>query len=662
MNSWQLGIDFGTSYTVAAVARDGDAAVVDLESNGSSRLPSSVFLTEDNEVVVGIAACHQAVFAPERFEPTPKRAIGEGEIFLGDRLVPVTELVAAVLRRVYTETCRQQGETAPSVVRLTHPADWSAARLEVLQEAIEQAGIASSELLPEPVAAAARIAGATPAGRHIAVYDYGGGTFDAAVLLRTDDSFLVAGPPAGRDPLGGEDIDQRIITYLGTLVGENNEAWLRLLNPADTKARHDAAGLRTEVRRAKETLSEVSACQLWIPGLDRAVQITRAELEKLILPDIEATIGTLETALKDASVNPSDLAGLYLVGGSSRIPLVAETIWRRLAVKPAVQDNPKSVVALGAAGFAQRRAPTPLRITWSREQADTDPAESEHVVQLGSGELGSSRFCAYLAADIETSTWAAGSDTFVQLLLDRPGVEPATVRCRDEPAAGGDAGRVAAEVGAFRARRTAGYEELAVGPAPVAGQPGGVERRFRMTTNVGRLVMIERYLVLDGRALVFATQEHAVDVLDGATIAPAAENGVFACRIELPYGAGWAPSDQLVIRRRGTSYSVLAEHTRLVRPAGAGSWLDGRLASMMPKLAGATVVGRVASSVIDRLAGEIATLRWQQRGSPMLTKVGVAVLDADVFTVTISLPHTEQNQFRSLAHQVQLNPRVLVSA
>ncbi len=219
MSAWQLGIDFGTSYTVAAVARDGTATVVDLESNGSSRLPSSVFLTEDGEVAVGTAALHQAVFAPERFEPTPKRAIGEGEIFLGDRLVPVTELVAALLRRVYTETCRQQGETVPAAVRLTHPADWSDARLGVLRESIERAGIASAELIPEPVAAAARIADATPSGRHVAVYDFGGGTFDAAVLLRTEDGFRVAGPPAGRDPLGGEDIDQRIITHLGTLIG-----------------------------------------------------------------------------------------------------------------------------------------------------------------------------------------------------------------------------------------------------------------------------------------------------------------------------------------------------------------------------------------------------------------------------------------------------------
>ena len=89
MSDWQLGIDFGTSYTVGAVAQDGNVSVVDIESDGRARIPSSVFLTQDGEILVGTAAQHQAVFAPERYEPTPKRSLGEGQLFLGDRLVAV---------------------------------------------------------------------------------------------------------------------------------------------------------------------------------------------------------------------------------------------------------------------------------------------------------------------------------------------------------------------------------------------------------------------------------------------------------------------------------------------------------------------------------------------------------------------------------------------
>jgi actin-like ATPase involved in cell morphogenesis len=358
---WHLGIDFGTSFTVVAATRDGTATVIDVESNGSSRMPSSVFFTQDEEFLVGTAALHQAVFNPERFEPTPKRAIGEGEIFLGDQLVPVVDLVAAVLRRVYGEACRQQGETVPATVCVTHPADWSATRLNVLREAIEKSGMRVATLVPEPVAAATRFAMATPIGKCIAVYDFGGGTMDAAVLRRTEQDFTVAGQPAGRDPLGGEDIDRRIIDYVGTLVGADDEAWLALLDAENTKDRHNAATLRAEVRRAKETLSEVSACQLWLPGLERAIQLTRVELEGLIAADVDATVDTLQRALEDAHETPSDLADIYLIGGSSRIPLVADTIWRRLEVRPVVQDNPKSVVALGASGWDPASRPKPAR-------------------------------------------------------------------------------------------------------------------------------------------------------------------------------------------------------------------------------------------------------------------------------------------------------------
>jgi hypothetical protein len=131
------------------------------------------------------------------------------------------------------------------------------------------------------------------------------------------------------------------------LSDEYPEDWPKLLDPPDVSWRHKATDLREEVQRAKETLSEVTVCQLWVPGIERDVQLTRGELEKLIESDIEATVDCLERALDDANVKAKDLAGIYLVGGSSRIPLVGSSIYRRLQVMPSVQDNPKSVVALG---------------------------------------------------------------------------------------------------------------------------------------------------------------------------------------------------------------------------------------------------------------------------------------------------------------------------
>src|SRR5581483_10618015 len=141
MATWQLGIDFGTSYTVAATETAGTVAVVDVESDGRARIPSAVLLNDDGTLLTGMQAQDEAVFAPECYEPTPTRLLGEGTLVLGDQELPITDLVAAVLRRVYVGACRQRGESVPSAVRLTHPAGWSKFRLDLLREAAAKAGL-----------------------------------------------------------------------------------------------------------------------------------------------------------------------------------------------------------------------------------------------------------------------------------------------------------------------------------------------------------------------------------------------------------------------------------------------------------------------------------------------------------------------------------------
>ena len=221
-------------------------------------MASAVFLAEDDTILVGKQAQHQALFKPDRYEPTPKRSIGLGKVFLGDGPIEVSDLVAGVFRRVYAEACRQQGSTTPSDVRVTHPADWEELRLQVLRRAVGAAGVESATLIAEPVAAAARIATvATEPGQLIAVYDFGGGTFDAAVLRRTDDGFEVAGPPKGRDPLGGEDIDRRIWDHMASLMSDEYPTeWAKLDSPDDDRWRLYAGRLREEIQAAKETLSQ----------------------------------------------------------------------------------------------------------------------------------------------------------------------------------------------------------------------------------------------------------------------------------------------------------------------------------------------------------------------------------------------------------------------
>jgi actin-like ATPase involved in cell morphogenesis len=674
MSGWHLGIDFGTSYTVASVARENDISVIDVESSGRARIPSAVFLAQDDTILVGTAAQHQAVFAPDRFEPTPKRSLGDGEIFLGDRLIAVTDLVAAVLRRVYTEACRQQGERTPDSLAVTHPADWAQTRLAILQEAVEKAGLAQVTFLPEPVAAAARIAlAATEPGQRIAVYDFGGGTFDAAVLLRTETGFVVAGAPAGRDPLGGEDIDNDIVAYLGTILSdEDPEAWQALRNPPDINWRRDAATFRLEVQRAKETLSETTVCQLWVPGIGREVQLTRAELEGLIGRVVDDTVTTLEATIRDADVAPDALAGIFLVGGSSRVPLVAETIWRRLGVRPSVQDNPKSVVALGAAGWmaSGQGASLSSRVTTGGMATSAAPPTPTVVSPAPAGPSaagpaapeaqGASQvsLATFLAMSLDLRAWPPGSDCSAYLTLDQPGPPPLTLRARDEPSRVPDAETLSRIALPARQSRTPGFRELSCGPAWVLGL-SGFERRFTMRQGRTKLAMVEQYLVTDGRAVVIACPEAARSLLVSLTYQPPRlpVEGWFESRFAGSAAPDWTVHEQLVLQRHESGHRVSSMRRTPGRGIAAQSWRDEQLAPVL-RLPGAALLSQVPGRVFNQLEGEISTVGYTDAGAYSLSKVGVTILGGHGLAVTISLPHADQALFPSLAGHAWLHPNL----
>ncbi len=635
MSDWTLGIDFGTSFTVAVVAEDRAAQPVDVEARGSDRLPSSVFLTEEGEILVGTAAQHQAKFAPDRYEPTPKRLMGDDEVFLGDRLVPIVELVGGVLRKAYTEACRQQGERAPSIVRLTYPATWAESRCKVLRDACALAQIPPPELITEPVAAAIRIAlKVTQPDHRIAVYDFGGGTFDAAVLLRTDAGFEIAGPPAGRDPLGGEDIDQRIIDYLGELLEPDHpDEWQRLLEPPDAEWRGLQTELHAEVQRAKETLSEVEAAQLWVPGIKREVQLTRDELNQLIGADVDATIETLEIALRDAGVTANDLAGLYLVGGSSRIPLVADRLWRRLGVQPAVQDNPKLVVATGAAVWAGE---TPTA-TQSREVAGV-PVSPRLVGRSG------------------PPAWPTGCDWSVQMLIDRPQGEPLTLRLRDDPAEGMGTEQLAARARAQRMKHTAGFSDGEVVPVEAFGLGDGLERRFRMLVAGQPMMMFEQYLVRDGRALVLVCPEAGRTVAQ--TVSVGGQRDGQANQLRASFSslapAEWTVSEQLAIWRQGEWHSLLAGRASMGPDAVAG-WRSEEM-DRLTRLPGMRIVDQAEATVLGEVRGEVTTALWQERGQRIVTKLGVGTSEGLGVSLMITLPLRDQAMFAAMTQAVRLLP------
>ncbi|HZE38632.1 MAG TPA: Hsp70 family protein, partial [Stackebrandtia sp.] len=206
-----LGVDFGTSHTVAVLTRDG--ASVPLLFDSSPLLPSAVYADTDGRLLVGSDALNAARFAPQRCELHPKRRVDDGRVLLGDTELGVEALFSAVLARVRRECERALG-APPSGVTLTHPAAWGSARRLVLEDAAAAAGWDAARLVPEPVAAATyfthELRNEVPVGSGVVVADLGGGTFDASVVARTATGFDVLSVD-GLENLGGVDIDQAIV-------------------------------------------------------------------------------------------------------------------------------------------------------------------------------------------------------------------------------------------------------------------------------------------------------------------------------------------------------------------------------------------------------------------------------------------------------------------
>src|SRR5689334_1311741 len=188
-----LAVDFGTSNTVA-VLRRGAGQPTPLLFDASPMLPSGVFAGPDGDVLTGADAERAASGFPAGLEANPKRRIDDGTVWLGEREMPVVDLVAAVFARVRAEATRVAGH-APSAVMLTHPVAWSHTRLGVLSIAARAAGLGDVSFVAEPVAAAAYFATVlghdVPVDRCLVVYDLGGGTFDVTVLRRRAEGFTV---------------------------------------------------------------------------------------------------------------------------------------------------------------------------------------------------------------------------------------------------------------------------------------------------------------------------------------------------------------------------------------------------------------------------------------------------------------------------------------
>ncbi|WP_203988491.1 hsp70 family protein [Virgisporangium aurantiacum] len=348
-HGYAMGVDLGTSNTVAVV-RWPDGRTRPLLVDGVPVLPSGVYLDEHGRLHVGRDAHRLAQVEPARYEPNPKRRIDEGAVLLGDREVPAVHLLAAVLGGVGRAALEAVGHLPPAA--LTYPASWGSRRRDMLVEAAALAGWPPVKLVPEPVGAARYFADVlrrpVPFGSSLAVFDFGGGTLDIAVVRNDGAQFSVLGS-GGIEDLGGLDIDFALVEHLGRMIsGTRPDVWSALANPTTTAQRRDRRLFWDDVRGAKEMLSRVAVAPVTVPGLDAAVHLTREELESVATPLLRRAVHETGAVIRACGLRPDALAGLFLVGGSSRLPLAARLLHHDLGIAPTVLEQPELPVAEGA--------------------------------------------------------------------------------------------------------------------------------------------------------------------------------------------------------------------------------------------------------------------------------------------------------------------------
>jgi actin-like ATPase involved in cell morphogenesis len=375
---YALGVDVGTTFTAAATWRDGRAETFALGDRANA-VPSVLFLRNDGVLLVGDAASRRAVLEPGRVAREFKRRIGDPVPLLLDGTEQTPQaLTAAMIRWVVDQVTEREGEP-PDHVTLTCPASWGEHRRGRMTEAAGLAGLHDVGLLTEPGAAAIYYATQErlAAGSVVAVYDLGGGTFDATLLRKTEGGFELMGRPVGDDSLGGVDFDQTILDHVITWLGAS---WTGL-DVTDPTVLAAAAQVRANVVDAKEALSSDLAVGIpvIVPGRTAEVRLTRGEFEDMVRGPLLRTVDALRRAVEDSELAPGELSAVLLAGGSSRIPLASELLANQFRVPIVTDAHPKFAVCLGAAIAAGPRigplpTPAPQPVEPAAEQPPMRPA------------------------------------------------------------------------------------------------------------------------------------------------------------------------------------------------------------------------------------------------------------------------------------------------
>jgi molecular chaperone DnaK len=350
-----VGIDLGTTNSAVAVLEGGEPTII-ANAEGGRTTPSVVAFAKNGEILVGEIAKRQAVTNIDRTIRSVKRQIGtDWSQKIDDKSYSAQEISARILQKLKRDAESYLGETVTDAV-ITVPAYFDDAHRQATKEAGEIAGLNVLRIINEPTAAA--LAYGLDKGKEdelILVFDLGGGTFDVSLLEVGKDpqdgfSTIQVRATNGDNKLGGDDWDERIVKHLITTV--KNTSGIDLANDKIAMQR-----LRDAAEQAKKELSTATTTNISLQYLSMSENgpihldesMTRAQFEQLTVDLLERTKAPFRQVIKDAGINVSEIDHVVLVGGSTRMPAVAEVVTALTGGKsPNKGVNPDEVVAVGA--------------------------------------------------------------------------------------------------------------------------------------------------------------------------------------------------------------------------------------------------------------------------------------------------------------------------
>ena len=343
-----IGIDLGTTNSCVAVM-EGSETVVIPNPEGNRTTPSVVAFAKDGERLIGQVAKRQAVTNPDRTIQSIKREMGSDyKVEIDDKKFTPQEISAMILTKLKSDAEAYLGQPVSQAV-ITVPAYFTDAQRQATKDAGKIAGLEVLRIVNEPTAASLAYGLDKEADQKILVFDLGGGTFDVSILDISDGVFEVLAT-AGNNRLGGDDFDNKIVDYLVDTFKSTDGVDLRGDRMAMQRLREAAEKAKIELSGTMSSninLAYITADATGPKHMD--ITLTRAKFDELTADLVQKTMDPVKRAMSDASVTPSDIDKILLVGGSTRIPAVQEAVKNYFGKEPFKGINPDECVAIGAA-------------------------------------------------------------------------------------------------------------------------------------------------------------------------------------------------------------------------------------------------------------------------------------------------------------------------